>query len=53
MADSAPMIAPEERQDASGIMERKAQTLVNYINKSKHLIVFTGAGISTSTGKSR
>ncbi|KAK8126606.1 uncharacterized protein PG998_002365 [Apiospora kogelbergensis] len=50
MADSAPMIAPEERQDASGIMERKAQTLVNYINKSKHLIVFTGAGISTSTG---
>ncbi|KAK6841269.1 hypothetical protein PG989_010176 [Apiospora arundinis] len=50
MADSAPMIAPEERQEAPGVMEQKAQTLVNYINKSKHIIVFTGAGISTSTG---
>ncbi|KAK8055590.1 NAD-dependent deacetylase sirtuin-7 [Apiospora rasikravindrae] len=50
MADSAPMIAPEERQEASEVMEQKAKTLVDYINKSKHIIVFTGAGISTSTG---
>ncbi|KAK8083786.1 NAD-dependent deacetylase sirtuin-7 [Apiospora saccharicola] len=50
MADSAPMIAAEERQETPEVMERKANTLVNYINKSKHIIVFTGAGISTSTG---
>ncbi|KAK7923421.1 hypothetical protein PG985_007492 [Apiospora marii] len=50
MADSAPMVAPEERQETSEVMERKANTLVNYINKSKHIIVFTGAGIPDFRG---
>ncbi|KAK8140206.1 DHS-like NAD/FAD-binding domain-containing protein [Apiospora sp. TS-2023a] len=50
MADSAPMIAAEERQETPEVMERKANTLVNYINKSKHIIVFTGAGIPDFRG---
>ncbi|KAK7941300.1 uncharacterized protein PG986_013687 [Apiospora aurea] len=49
MADSAPIIAAEKRQEAPEVMDQKAKTLVDYINKSKHIIVFTGAGISTST----
>jgi hypothetical protein len=50
MADSAPKIAAEERYEASEVVERKAQTLVNQIRKSKHFIAVTGAGISTSAG---
>ncbi|KAK7968988.1 hypothetical protein PG988_008061 [Apiospora saccharicola] len=42
MADSAPMFAAEERQETPEVIERKANTLVNYINKSKHVIVLTG-----------
>ncbi|KAK8087904.1 hypothetical protein PG997_002865 [Apiospora hydei] len=38
MADSAPMIAAEERQEVPEVMEQKAKTLVDYINKSKHII---------------
>lgn len=53
MADSAPVAAPEERQENPDVLQRKANTLVNYINNSKHIIVFTGAGTSTSTGSFR
>ena len=50
MADSAPKVAAEERIEAPDVIDRKAQTLANQIKKSKHFIVFTGAGISTSAG---
>ena len=50
MADSAPKIAEKERFESSDEVDRKAQTLVNQIRKSKHFIAFTGAGVSTSAG---
>lgn len=50
MATSAPKVAEKEHHESAEVIDNKAQTLVNLINKSKHFIVFTGAGISTSTG---
>lgn len=50
MADTAPKIAAEERQEASGVVDRKAKALADQIDQSKHFIVFTGAGVSTSAG---
>ena len=51
MASSAPKIAEEERYEADDAVDKKAQTLVNQIRKSKHFIAVTGAGISTSAGE--
>lgn len=51
MADSAPKIAEEERFEEPDAVDRKAQTLVNQIKKSKHFIAVTGAGVSTSAGQ--
>ena len=50
MASTAPKIAAEEKFETPEVVDRKAQELVDLINKSKHLIAFTGAGISTSAG---
>jgi len=51
MADSAPKIAEKERIEAPDVVDQKAQGLANEIRDSKHFIVFTGAGVSTSAGK--
>ncbi|KAM0264830.1 hypothetical protein ACHAPA_008077 [Fusarium lateritium] len=50
MASSAPKVAQPERRDALGIIDQQADELVALIKKSKHFIVFTGAGVSTSAG---
>ncbi|KAK3312539.1 NAD-dependent deacetylase sirtuin-7 [Apodospora peruviana] len=50
MADTAPEIAEEERQESPEIVDRKAESLANLIKKSNHFIAFTGAGVSTSAG---
>ncbi|OTA91089.1 hypothetical protein M434DRAFT_397462 [Hypoxylon sp. CO27-5] len=50
MADTAPKVPAEERQESPEAVDRKAEVLANRIRQSKHLIVFTGEGISTSAG---
>ncbi|KAL8866493.1 MAG: hypothetical protein Q9174_006274 [Haloplaca sp. 1 TL-2023] len=50
MASSAPKVAGKEHHEALDSINRKAQILTAHIRKSKHLIAFTGAGISTSAG---
>ncbi|KAM0316322.1 hypothetical protein ACHAPQ_011357 [Fusarium lateritium] len=50
MASSAPKVAQPERRDTPEIIDQQADELVALIKKSKHLIVFTGAGVSTSAG---
>ncbi|KAK5662255.1 hypothetical protein OQA88_8160 [Cercophora sp. LCS_1] len=50
MASTAPAIAESEIPDPPSVLSKKIATLTTLIRKSKHLIVFTGAGISTSAG---
>lgn len=52
MANTAPKIAAEERQELPSEVDRKAEAVANQIRRSKHFIAFTGAGISTSAGMS-
>ncbi|CEJ60029.1 hypothetical protein PMG11_08623 [Penicillium brasilianum] len=50
MADTAPKVAAEDRRESLAAVDRKAEALAKQIKRSKHVIVFTGAGISTSAG---
>ncbi|KAF4455691.1 NAD-dependent deacetylase sirtuin-6 [Fusarium albosuccineum] len=50
MANTAPKVPLPERRDAPEVIDQQAAKLVNLINKSKHFVVFTGAGVSTSAG---
>ncbi|KAJ4294916.1 hypothetical protein N0V88_005155 [Collariella sp. IMI 366227] len=50
MAWTAPKIPLPELIEDSDHLDKKARQLANLIKKSKHFIVFTGAGISTSAG---
>ncbi|KAI0460598.1 NAD-dependent deacetylase sirtuin-7 [Xylaria acuta] len=50
MADSAPKVAEAEREELADVLDKKADALVKLIRKSKHFIVCTGAGVSTSAG---
>ncbi|KAJ4420325.1 hypothetical protein N0V82_004424 [Gnomoniopsis sp. IMI 355080] len=50
METSQPKIPEEERHENPDIVERKAEVLAEQIRRSRHFIVFTGAGISTSAG---
>ncbi|KAL3449164.1 DHS-like NAD/FAD-binding domain-containing protein [Aspergillus insuetus] len=49
-ANSVPAVAVKEHREPVANIEKKAETLAGLIRKSKHFIVFTGAGISTSAG---
>jgi NAD-dependent SIR2 family protein deacetylase len=50
MANTAPKVPEVEHQDAPAAVEKKARALADQICGSKHLVVFTGAGVSTSAG---
>ncbi|KAI0185253.1 DHS-like NAD/FAD-binding domain-containing protein [Xylaria flabelliformis] len=50
MANLAPKVAEAEREELAEVLDKKADALVELIRKSKHFIVCTGAGVSTSAG---
>lgn len=50
MANTAPKVAEKEHLEAPAAVNQKAQVLADRIRTSKHLVVFTGAGVSTSAG---
>lgn len=50
MANTAPKIPEVEREEPAAAVDRKAQLLADRISGSRHLVVFTGAGVSTSAG---
>lgn len=50
MANTAPKVAEAEHQEPAAAVDQKAQALADRIRASKHLVAFTGAGVSTSAG---
>ncbi|KXX73708.1 NAD-dependent protein deacetylase SRT1, partial [Madurella mycetomatis] len=50
MADTAPRVAEAEVSESDDVIDQKAESLADLIRRSKHFIVFTGAGVSTSAG---
>jgi mono-ADP-ribosyltransferase sirtuin 6 len=40
----------KEQIDPPDVLDKKLEQLADWIRNAKHFIVFTGAGISTSTG---
>ncbi|KAG7287166.1 hypothetical protein NEMBOFW57_006671 [Staphylotrichum longicolle] len=50
MAWTTGKVALPELVEASGDLDLKAKQLADFIRQSKHFIVFTGAGVSTSAG---
>ena len=52
MAHTAHKKPKKEKIEAPQVIDHKAKVLAELIRKSKHFVVFTGAGISTSAGSS-
>ncbi|KAM0430001.1 hypothetical protein ACHAPT_006007 [Fusarium lateritium] len=50
MASTTSKTPLPERRDAPEVVDQQASRLVELIKQSKHFIVFTGAGVSTSAG---
>ena len=51
MASAAgPNLRREEIYDSAEEVKRKVRRLAKYVRNSKHMIAFTGAGVSTSAG---
>jgi len=50
MAQTAPKVALPELTETADDLALKARQLADMIRASKHFIVFTGAGVSTSAG---
>ncbi|KHE84222.1 DHS-like NAD/FAD-binding domain-containing protein [Neurospora crassa] len=50
MAHTAHKNPKKEMFEAPEVIDRKAKVLADLIRKSKHFVVFTGAGVSTSAG---
>ncbi|KAJ5200720.1 hypothetical protein N7491_008474 [Penicillium cf. griseofulvum] len=50
MTNNAPKVAAKEIREPLTAVDKKAEALAAQIKKSKHFIVFTGAGVSTSAG---
>lgn len=49
MADTVDLDEIEEFSEAPHMLDSKVQALAKLIKKSKHTLVFTGAGISTAS----
>lgn len=50
MANTAPKVAEVEHHETAAAVDQKAQVLADRIRASRHLVAFTGAGVSTSAG---
>lgn len=47
-----PLLEDVEKFDSAEELEQKVNKLAQWVRESKHLVVFTGAGISTEAGLS-
>ncbi|KAJ5604205.1 hypothetical protein N7537_007161 [Penicillium hordei] len=50
MVNNAPKVAEKEHRESLAVVDKKVEALAAQIKQSKHFIVFTGAGVSTSAG---